>query len=115
MWAKRKNDLKCMLLEFQKERKGKKKWKLGVVFIFLMHLSKYSGFYYFFNVDHYLTSYMKTNPRWINEFNVKNKITKPSRIKRNRQIFILPFSSQTQNLKPLNKNRYVCLYVNFCL
>ena len=25
MWAIRKNDLKCMLLEFQKERKGKKK------------------------------------------------------------------------------------------
>lgn len=27
MWAIRKNDLKCMLLEFQKERKGKKKKK----------------------------------------------------------------------------------------
>ena len=98
------------------KRKKKKKWKLGVAFIFLMLLSKYSGFYYFFkNADHYLTSYMKINSRWINEFNVRNKITKPSRIKRNRQIFILPFSSQTQNLKPLNKNCYVCLYMNFCL
>ena len=81
MWAIRKNDLKCMLLVFQKERKGKKKkWKLGVSFIFLMLLSKYPGFYYFFkNADHYLTSYMKINSRWINEFNVRNKITKPSR------------------------------------
>lgn len=32
MWAKRKNDLKCMLLEFQKERKGKKKMETGCGF-----------------------------------------------------------------------------------
>lgn len=77
------------------------------IFMFLLLRKKY--------IDHYLTSYMKINPRWINEFNVKNKITKPTRIKMNRQIFILPFSSQTQNLKPLNKDCYICLHMNFCL
>ena len=30
MWAIRKNDLKCMLLEFQKERKGKKKMETHI-------------------------------------------------------------------------------------